>query len=233
MLGTHKNYLFLFLFIFNTLSANEFSDDKDLRDAFNKSLKSSDELNQATQNNPYNFIDSNAQKMVLVLTKNSELFDSDREMYEQKIKDIFEPMIDFRRVAASVMGKKYYLYATKEQRTEFVEIFKDSLLDTYAETLAQWGDSTISTQFQDNFIYKELKTVEVKQTLDTGSSKYPISYKLRKDKEGWKIINIIINGVNLGLTFRNQFQALAISNNEEIESTLDNWVSDAGDAGIS
>ena len=40
MLGTHKNYLFLFLFIFNTLSANEFSDDKDLRDAFNKSLYS-------------------------------------------------------------------------------------------------------------------------------------------------------------------------------------------------
>ena len=214
MLCTHKNFLFLFLFIFNNLSANEFIDDQDLRD-------------------PYNFIDSNAQKMVFVLTKNSELFETDRETYEQKIKDIFEPMIDFRRVAASVMGKKYYLLATKEQRAQFVEIFKDSLLDTYAETLAQWGDSTISTQFQNEFSYKELKTVEVKQTLDTGSSKYPISYKLRKDKEGWKIINIIINGVNLGLTFRNQFQALAISNNEKIESTIDNWVSDAGDAGIS
>ena len=214
MLCTHKNFLFLFLFIFNNLLANEFIDDQDSRD-------------------PYNFIDSNAQKMVFVLTKNSELFETDRETYEQKIKDIFEPMIDFRRVAASVMGKKYYLLATKEQRAQFVEIFKDSLLDTYAETLAQWGDSTISTQFQDDFSYKELKTVEVKQTLDTGSSKYPISYKLRKDKEGWKIINIIINGVNLGLTFRNQFQALAISNNEKIESTIDNWVSDAGDAGIS
>ena len=214
MLCTHKNFLFLFLFIFNNLSANEFIDYKD-------------------SSNPYNFIDSNAQKMVFVLTKNSELFETDRETYEQKIKDIFEPMIDFRRVAASVMGKKYYLLATKEQRAQFVEIFKDSLLDTYAETLAQWGDSTISTQFQDDFSYKELKTVEVKQTLDTGSSKYPISYKLRKDKEGWKIINIIINGVNLGLTFRNQFQALAISNNEKIESTIDNWVSDAGDAGIS
>ena len=42
-----------------------------------------------------------------------------------------------------------------------------------------------------------------------------------------------INGVNLGLTFRNQFQALAISHNDNIELTLRNWVSDAGDAGIS
>ena len=180
---------------------------------------------------PYIFIDENAQKMVRVLTEDSSLFETDRTLYENKIKEIFEPMIDFRRVAASVMGKKYYLLATKEERAEFVLIFRDSLLDTYAETLAQWGDSTITTEFPKN---KEefSKNVEVKQTLDTGTSKYPISYKLRKSKDGWKIVNIIINGVNLGLTFRNQFQALAVSHNENISDTLRNWVSDAGTAGI-
>ena len=180
---------------------------------------------------PYIFIDENAQKMVRVLTEDSSLFETDRVLYENKIKEIFEPMIDFRRVSASVMGKKYYLLATKEERAEFVLIFRDSLLDTYAETLAQWGDSTITTEFPKN--KDELgKNVEVKQTLDTGTSKYPISYKLRKSKDGWKIVNIIINGVNLGLTFRNQFQALAVSHNENISDTLRNWVSDAGTAGI-
>ena len=180
---------------------------------------------------PYIFIDENAQKMVRVLTEDASLFETDRALYENKIKEIFEPMIDFRRVAASVMGKKYYLLATKEERAEFVLIFRDSLLDTYAETLAQWGDSTITTEFPKN--KEELsKNVEVKQTLDTGTSKYPISYKLRKSKDGWKIVNIIINGVNLGLTFRNQFQALAVSHNENISDTLKNWVSDAGTAGI-
>ena len=131
------------------------------------------------------------------------------------------------------MGKKYYLMSTPDQRDNFIDIFKDSLLDTYAETLAQWGDSTISTHFPDVLIQDDIRSVEVKQTLDTGTSKYPISYKLRKSPEGWKIVNIIINGVNLGLTFRNQFQALAQSHNEDIEATLENWVSDAGDAGIS
>lgn len=212
MLHSHKNYLFLFLFLASKLLAND---------------------PQNVDNNPFIFIDSNAQKMVQVLIEDIELFETNRTLYEQKIKDIFEPMIDFRRVSASVMGKKYYLLATPEQRTEFVEIFKDSLLDTYAETLAQWGDSTIKTIFVNGESYKELKNFEVKQILDTGDSEYPISYKLKKNNNGWKIVNIIINGVNLGLTFRNQFQALAVSNSDDIEKILKNWVSDAGDAGIS
>jgi len=184
-----------------------------------------------SEEDPYSFIDKNAQEMVEILTNESYLFEFDRSLYEQKIKDIFEPMIDFRRVAASVMGKKYYLLATKDERSQFVEIFKDSLLDTYAETLAQWGDSTITTKFPLEEL-ELVKNVEVKQILDTGTSTYPISYKLRKSKDGWKIINIIINGVNLGLTFRNQFQALALTHDENISLTLENWVSDAGTAGI-
>jgi phospholipid transport system substrate-binding protein len=196
----------------------------------------SSSINLWSDENPYDFIDSNAQKMVIVLKENKSLFLEDRQLYEQKIKEIFEPMIDFRRVAATVMGKKYYLASSKEQRAEFVVIFKDSLLDTYAETLAQWENQTITTIFPKKMEIQtnNLKSIEVQQTLNTGSSKYPISYKLRKNKDNsWSIVNIIVNGVNLGLTFRNQFQALAIKNNGNIESTLNGWVSDAGDAGIS
>ena len=219
MLYTHKNYLFLFIVISSSLTAN--------------STLEMNHLEEDEEFNPYDFIDSNAQRMVEVLKNEADLFNIDRPKYEQKIKDIFEPMIDFKRVAASVMGRKYYLLATKEQREEFVEIFKDSLLDTYAETLAQWGDSKIRTEFNDGYSNSELKNVEVRQVLDTGNSKYPISYKLRKNDKDWKIVNIIINGVNLGLTFRNQFQALAVSQNDDIEATLSYWISDAGDAGIS
>ena len=210
MFKLHKNFLILFIF-----SASYFL---------------------SSEENPYLFIDENAQKMVNVLKENKSLFIEDRELYEQKIKEIFEPMIDFRRVAATVMGKKYYLVSSKSQRSKFVVIFKDSLLDTYAETLAQWENQTISTIFPEDMEipFNDLKNIEVKQTLNTGSSKYPISYKLRKNKDNsWYIVNIIVNGVNLGLTFRNQFQALALKNNDNIEATLNGWVSDAGDAGIS
>ena len=208
MLHVHKNYFFFFLLILISVSTK-------------------------SEEDPFMFIDMNSQKMADVLVNNAELFEEDRTLYEDKIKEIFEPMIDFRRVAFSVMGKKYYLMATQDQRNEFVSIFKDSLLDNYASTLAKWGDSSITTIFPENDQLDFEKNIEVKQILDTGTSKYPISYKLRKNKEGWKIVNIIINGLNLGLTLRNQFQALALSSDEDIEITIKNWNSDFGDAGIS
>ena len=207
MLSNHKNYFFS---IFIALCS----------------------FNAKAEENPYIYIDTNAQLMVETLKNNKQLFTDDRDLFEDKIKEIFEPMIDFRLIAASVMGKKYYFKATKDERAEFIEIFKDSLLDTYAETLAQWEDQVIETIFVEYDSEKILKSIEVKQELNTGDSIYPILYKLRKTENGWAIINIIINGVNLGLTFRNQFRALADEHNENVTLTIKNWVSDAGNAGI-
>jgi len=176
--------------------------------------------------NPHEFIDSKAQEMVQALKENSDLFYTDKDAYENKIKVIFEPIIDFRRVSALVMGKKYYVASTKDQRSEFIEVFKNSLLDTYSETLAQWQDQKIVTYFPDSLEYE--KQVNVKQNLFTSSSVYPIKYTLRKDGDEWKIINIVVNGVNLGLTFRNQFRALADSHDGDMNQTIASWVSDAG-----
>lgn len=207
MLSNHKNYFFSIFIALCTFDAK-------------------------AEENPYIYIDTNAQLMVETLKNNKQLFTDDRDLFEDKIKEIFEPMIDFRLIAASVMGKKYYFKATKDERAEFIEIFKDSLLDTYAETLAQWEDQVIETIFVEYDSEKTLKSIEVKQELNTGDSIYPILYKLRKTENGWAIINIIINGVNLGLTFRNQFRALADEHDENVTLTIKNWVSDAGNAGI-
>ena len=182
--------------------------------------------NLFSEPSPHVFIDKQAQAMVAVITDNQALFADDPQLFKDKINTIFEPMVDFRRVGASVMGKKYYLAATKAQRLDFIEAFKNSLLDTYSSTLAQWGDQTIATKFPD--ITEFQKTEDVNQNLITSSNIYPITYKVRKDKnENWLIINIIVNGVNLGLTFRNQFQALAAEHNGDIEKIITHWTSDA------
>jgi phospholipid transport system substrate-binding protein len=182
--------------------------------------------NPVSASDPHKFIDIKAQEMVAIIRNNQELFAKDPELFKDKINIIFEPMVDFRRVGASVMGKKYYLASSKEQRLQFIESFRTSLLDTYSSTLAQWGDQKIMTIFPELTEFQ--KTEDVKQNLITSSNTYPITYKVRRDKNGnWLIINIIVNGVNLGLTFRNQFQALAKEHNENIDEVIKHWTSDA------
>ena len=90
----------------------------------------------------------------------------------------------------------------------------------------KWQDQKIVTLFPDEEIFAN--QVNVKQNLYTSSSVYPIKYTVRRVGDEWKIINIVVNGVNLGLTFRNQFRALADSNNGNISKTISYWVSDAG-----
>ena len=178
------------------------------------------------ESNPHKFIDSQAQEMVSIIVNNQELFVENPELFKDKISMIFEPMVDFRRVGASVMGKKYYLASSKSQRSKFIQAFKSSLLDTYTSTLAQWGDQKIITVFPE--VSELKKTEDVRQNLITANNIYPIIYKVRKNKNGdWLIINIIVNGVNLGLTFRNQFQALAKEHNENIDEIIKHWTSDA------
>tara|TARA_B110000008_G_scaffold101516_1_gene104331 strand:+ start:48 stop:662 length:615 start_codon:yes stop_codon:yes gene_type:complete len=184
------------------------------------------QINVASASNPQQFIDSQAQEMVSIIRNNQELYAKDPELFKDKINEVFEPMVDFRRVGASVMGKKYYLAASASQRLQFIQSFKTSLLDTYSSTLAQWGDQKIITIFPEVSEFK--RTEDVQQNLITSSNIYPITYKVRKDKNGnWLIINIIVNGVNLGLTFRNQFQALAKEHNENIDEIIEHWTSDA------
>ena len=183
-------------------------------------------INVNSASNPHQFIDSQAQEMVSIIRNNQELYAKDPELFKDKINVVFEPMVDFRRVGASVMGKKYYIAASSSQRLQFIQSFKTSLLDTYSSTLAQWGDQKIITIFPKVSEFK--KTEDVQQNLITSSNTYPITYKVRKDKNGnWLIINIIVNGVNLGLTFRNQFHALAKEHNENIDEIIKHWTSDA------
>jgi len=181
----------------------------------------------SAETNPHQFIDEKSQEMVNVIVTNSDLFESDPTAFKQKVKDIFEPMVDFRRVGAMVMGRTYYNNASFEQRNEFIEVFKSSLLDTYAETLAQWGDQKIETIWPNDSTEELPSVVDVNQKLITSSNTYPITYKVRNNgSSGWQIVNIVINGVNLGLTFRNQFQALAFENNNDINAVIINWSAD-------
>jgi len=122
-----------------------------------------------------------------------------------------------------VMGK-YGKNASTEQMSAFSEVFENSLLDTYASTLVEFKDEKINV-LPPTGPSKSKTKVRVNIEIVTSSNVYPGRYSMYLDEDGkWKIINIEINGMNLGKIFRNQFYSLMEKNNEDINVVIKKWV---------
>ena len=161
--------------------------------------------------------------IILILQTKNALFEEDTELFIQEIGNAFSPIVDFQRIARNVMGK-HYKVSTSAQRDRFSEAFRASLLNTYSKTLIEFKDEKIIVLPPKNKSRSPNK-VKVDIEIITSSKSYPGVYSMYLDKNNeWKIINIVVNGINLGLTFRSQFYSLMEKNNNDISVVIDKWI---------
>ena len=159
----------------------------------------------------------------IIQTKN-QLFLEDPDLFTKEISDAFAPIVDFKRISRNVMGK-YSKLATDLQQEEFSRAFENSLLDTYASTLVEFKDEKINV-IPPKKPSKISDKARVNIEIVTSSDTYAGRYSMYLDAAGkWKIINIEINGMNLGKIFRNQFYSLMEKNDEDINLVIQKWVS--------
>ena len=161
--------------------------------------------------------------IILILQSKNASFEEDSELFIQEISNAFSPIVDFQRIARNVMGK-HYKVSTSSQRDRFTETFRTSLLNTYSKTLIEFKDEKIIVLPPKNKSNSPNK-VKVDIEIITPSKSYPGVYSMYLDKNNeWKIINIVVNGINLGLTFRSQFYSLMEKNNNDISTVIDKWI---------
>ncbi|MEQ8689975.1 MAG: ABC transporter substrate-binding protein, partial [Pseudomonadales bacterium] len=63
---------------------------------------------------------------------------------------------------------------------------------------------------------------------DSGG-RYEAVFSLARSVGGWQAQNLTLNGVNLGLTYRNQFAALMEENANNFEAALADWKREIND----
>ena len=163
------------------------------------------------------------ENVISFINDNEDLHKQDKEGFIENIDSIMDPVVDFNRIARNVMGK-YYKQANKSQRDKFFGVFRSTLLKTYTDTFVEFKDEEIRVlpKKEDS---KKPNRSKVEVEIITDTKVYPATYDMYRNKEGeWKIINIVVNGVNLGLTFRNQFYSLSIKRNADIDLVIEEWV---------
>ncbi|MDO9365991.1 MAG: ABC transporter substrate-binding protein [Methylotenera sp.] len=126
---------------------------------------------------------------------------------QQKIYALTEekilPNFDFDRVSRMVLGKNWRA-ATPEQQASFQKEFRSLLLRTYASALGKYKDQVI--EYKPMRSEPGAKNVSVKTLiLQTGGQPVTVDYSLVKVDGGWKVYDIVIEGVSLVTNYRSQF----------------------------
>ena len=170
----------------------------------------------------HQFIDKNAQYFLTLIKEEGSNYETDPEEFKTKLKNIWEPMVDVSTVSRLILSNAYQ-YATKEQIQLFEDRTKKLLLDTYVTTLLEFEDYEIETN-EDIKVNKKTFEVEIQFISDTSSWSGKTKFTLYRDRSGeLKIVNIIIDGINLGLTFRNQFKDILEENDFDLDMAISQW----------
>ena len=175
----------------------------------------------ADNNDPEKLIIEVSEQVMAEVNAGRKQFKNNPEPLKAKLLALMEPHTDFDSFAKGVMGK-YYDQATEAQRNQFKADFKSSLIDLYSKALVAFEVKAMGIH-ETTYRNPESANVVMKVTAPDDST-YHVQYSMRKDDLGkWMVRNVVLDGVNLGLTYRNQFNSAMESNNGDLQAVITGW----------
>jgi phospholipid transport system substrate-binding protein len=116
------------------------------------------------------------------------------------------PLVDFEEATRLAVGRAWR-NATPEQRQQLVQGFRRMLVRVYSNALGSYQGQTM--QVQPIRMAPEAREVTVRnQYIRPGKPAVTVDYAMHKTPEGWKIYDIVAEGVSLVLTYRGGFEQI-------------------------
>jgi len=171
---------------------------------------------------PYEVIQRTSDALVGVIDEGKTYFETDPDRFYKEVYRVLDPVVDFKSFARGVMAV-HAKRATPEQRSRFEETFKWGLVRTYGKALLEFDQEQVDV-VKDDKPPRNPRQQSVRMEVRTEAGKiYPVDYSMALGKDGvWRMRNIVINGINIGLTYRNQF-ASAMQTEGDLDAVIDGW----------
>jgi phospholipid transport system substrate-binding protein len=176
----------------------------------------------APESSPDQLIRDSIDELMGEIEGRRDYFAENVDELEALVDDNLDDIADFRYIGASVMGR-YFRNASPQQRSRFVDTFRQTLIDTYTKGLVTFDYRELRVlDDQTEQRHDDQASVAMEVVAEDGSV-YPVSYSLRLTDDEWKVVNVIVNGINLGLTFRNQFDQAMRDHGRDYDAVIDAW----------
>lgn len=131
------------------------------------------------------------------------------------------PHFDFTRMTRLAVGRNW-AQASDAQKQSLTNEFRTMLVRTYATSLSQYRNQTIDVK-PAKIAAGDTETVVRTLVSQPGGQPIPLDYGMEKTDKGWKVYDVIVDGVSLVTTYRGSF-------NDQIQkSGIDGLIKTLGD----
>ena len=184
--------------------------------------------NAAPGQSAHDLIQDTTNRMLADLQANKEKYKQDPQDFYAALNSIVGPVVDAEGISKSIMTVKYSRKATPEQMQRFQENFKRGLFQFYGNALLEYNNQGITVDpAKDESGDRTSVNMTVK---GSNGAIYPVQYTLEKISGEWKLRNVIINGINIGKLFRDQFADAMQRNGNDLDKTIDGWAGEVAKA---
>ncbi|MEO4045763.1 ABC transporter substrate-binding protein [Pseudomonas sp. CAU 1711] len=155
------------------------------------------------------------------LKSNKAAYLQNPQSFYDSLERILGPVVDSEGISRSIMTVKYSRGASAEQMKRFEDSFKRSLMQFYGNALLEYDNQDIRVlPAKAEGSDRASVGMEVR---DSKGTVYPVSYTMVQLDGQWKLRNVIINGINIGKLFRDQFADSMQRNGNDLDRTIDGW----------
>jgi phospholipid transport system substrate-binding protein len=160
--------------------------------------------------------------MLADLKANKELYKQQPSELYVALDRIFGSVVDMQGLSRGVMTVKYSRRASPEQMERFESSFQDSLIRFYGNALLDYDNQQITILPAGGRKEPDRQAVNM-EIRDAKGTVYPLSYTMVKVGDDWRVRNVVINGINIGKLFRDQFEASMRANRNDLDKVIDSW----------
>ena len=170
---------------------------------------------------PNQLIEESVGKLTPLVKEAQVFYKEDPQRLHRSIADLLGTFFDLDAFARGVMGK-HFAGSSEPQRKSFAAVLKQNLAQTLSDGLMNLGEYSLKIKPA-----KQTKPTKASVTMTITTSdktNHELSYSLAQNQEGlWRVRNVVFDGVNLGLTFRNQFASQMTARTGDIETVINGW----------
>ncbi|HWL63913.1 MAG TPA: ABC transporter substrate-binding protein [Steroidobacteraceae bacterium] len=159
--------------------------------------------NAVDNSTPQKLVETSARVLLADLDKNRAVYRKDITGLYKVIDTQFLPHVDVQFAAQQVLGK-HWRTATAEQRKRFVDAFYRSMLTTYGNALLEFTADDLRIKPFRGDANAERASVDTEIKRSNGAS-VAVQYSLRKTPQGWKVWDVVIEGISYVKSFREDF----------------------------